>query len=64
MNLATPGQMSSAVRAMGAGVIDDVVIEAARMLRERKIDELPVVDADGRPVGMVDVQDILDVGLA
>ena len=33
VNLATPGQMSSAVRAMGAGVIDDVVVEAARMLR-------------------------------
>lgn len=38
--------------------------EAARILREKKIDELPVVDGDGRVVGMVDVQDILDVGLA
>jgi arabinose-5-phosphate isomerase len=38
--------------------------EAARVLRERKIDELPVVDEQGRPVGMVDVQDILAVGLA
>lgn len=33
VNLATPEQMSSAVRAMGAGFTDDIVGEAARMLR-------------------------------
>ena len=33
VNLATPEQISSAVRAMGAGFIDDIVCEAARMLR-------------------------------
>jgi len=33
VNLATPGQMSSAVRAMGAGFVDDIVCETARMLR-------------------------------
>jgi EAL domain-containing protein (putative c-di-GMP-specific phosphodiesterase class I)/GGDEF domain-containing protein len=33
VNLATPEQFSSAVRAMGAGFIDDIVCEAARMLR-------------------------------
>jgi EAL domain-containing protein (putative c-di-GMP-specific phosphodiesterase class I)/GGDEF domain-containing protein len=33
VNLATPEQMSSAVRAMGAGFVDDIVCEAARMLR-------------------------------
>jgi EAL domain-containing protein (putative c-di-GMP-specific phosphodiesterase class I)/GGDEF domain-containing protein len=33
VNLATPGQMSSAVRAMGARFFDDLVCEAARMLR-------------------------------
>ena len=33
VNLATPEQISSAVRAMGAGFIDDIVREAARMLR-------------------------------
>ncbi|MET0983144.1 MAG: GGDEF and EAL domain-containing protein [Telluria sp.] len=33
VNLATPGQMSSAVRGMGAGFIDGIVCEAARMLR-------------------------------
>lgn len=36
--------------------------EALRILREKKIDELPVVDAAGTPVGMLDVQDLLDVG--
>ena len=33
VNLASPGQMSSAVRALGSGVMDDIVCEAARMLR-------------------------------
>jgi arabinose-5-phosphate isomerase len=38
--------------------------EASRILREKKIDELPVVAEDGRLVGMIDVQDILAIGLA
>ncbi|MFC5480507.1 putative bifunctional diguanylate cyclase/phosphodiesterase [Massilia suwonensis] len=33
VSLATPEQISSAVRAMGAGFMDDIVCEAARMLR-------------------------------
>ncbi|THC40969.1 bifunctional diguanylate cyclase/phosphodiesterase [Massilia sp. Mn16-1_5] len=33
VNLATPGQISSAVCAMGAGFVDDIIREAARMLR-------------------------------
>lgn len=33
--------------------------EAAHLLQQRRIDELPVVDADGRPVGIVDIQDVL-----
>jgi arabinose-5-phosphate isomerase len=41
-----------------------LVSEAARILREKKIDELPVLDGTGRPVGMIDVQDILKVELA
>jgi len=35
--------------------------EAARILKEFRIDELPVVDDAGRLVGMVDVQDLLEV---
>ncbi|MHC4357749.1 MAG: CBS domain-containing protein, partial [Planctomycetota bacterium] len=33
-----------------------------RILRENKIDQIPVVDDRGVPVGIVDVQDLLDVG--
>ncbi|MEE9584208.1 MAG: KpsF/GutQ family sugar-phosphate isomerase [Candidatus Brocadiales bacterium] len=33
-----------------------------RVLRDYKIDQLPVVDDGGVPVGIVDVQDLLDVG--
>lgn len=37
--------------------------EAFDILREKKIDELPVVDAKSRPVGLLDVQDLLKAGL-
>ena len=33
--------------------------EAVELLRGRKISELPVVDADGRPVGMLDITDLI-----
>lgn len=36
-----------------------LVVEAARILRENKIDQVPVVDADSRVVGLLDVQDLL-----
>ncbi|MBI4550354.1 MAG: KpsF/GutQ family sugar-phosphate isomerase [Candidatus Omnitrophica bacterium] len=36
--------------------------EALRLLRERKIDELPVVDDKGKLVGLLDVQDLLKAG--
>ena len=41
---------------------DRLADEAVRVLREKKIDELPVVNDKGEPVGMLDVQDLLDVG--
>jgi arabinose-5-phosphate isomerase len=37
--------------------------EALKILHEKKIDELPVVNEKGEPVGMLDVQDLLDVGI-
>lgn len=37
--------------------------EAMRLLREKKIDELPVVDGLGRPAGLLDIQDLLKAGL-
>jgi arabinose-5-phosphate isomerase len=38
---------------------DDLAQTGAEMLRNTQIDQLPVVDADGRPVGLLDVQDLL-----
>ena len=37
--------------------------EAMRILQEKRIDEMPVVDKNRRPVGLLDVQDLLKVGL-
>ena len=37
--------------------------EAFEILRDKHIDEIPVVDEKGRPVGLLDVQDILKAGL-
>jgi arabinose-5-phosphate isomerase len=42
---------------------DRLAAEAFDILREKKIDEIPVVDARGKPLGILDVQDILDAGL-
>jgi arabinose-5-phosphate isomerase len=42
---------------------DRLAAEALRMLREHKIDELVVVDGQRRPVGLLDVQDLLKAGL-
>ena len=35
-----------------------LVRDAVRIVREKRFDEIPVVDADGRPVGLIDVQDL------
>jgi arabinose-5-phosphate isomerase len=37
--------------------------EALGVLQTKKIDEVPVVDNQGRPVGLLDVQDLLKAGL-
>lgn len=39
---------------------DALASDAFRLLRERRIDQVPVVDGDRIPVGLVDVQDLLD----
>lgn len=41
---------------------DRLAAEALHLLRERRIDELPVVDDRGRAVGLLDVQDLLKAG--
>ncbi|TMA29090.1 MAG: KpsF/GutQ family sugar-phosphate isomerase [Deltaproteobacteria bacterium] len=38
---------------------DDLAQTAAEMLRSSQVDQLPVVDSEGRPVGLLDVQDLL-----
>lgn len=42
---------------------EELVMTAIAQMREVHVDQLPVVDADGRPVGLLDVQDILDARL-
>lgn len=40
---------------------EQLVEEAQRLLLENRIDQVPVLDEDGRPIGLVDVQDLLDI---
>jgi arabinose-5-phosphate isomerase len=40
-----------------------LVRDAVRMVREFRLDEVPVVDSDGRPVGVLDVQDLVAMRL-
>lgn len=40
-----------------------LAVEAMRILQEKKIDEMPVVDKNRRPIGLLDVQDLLKAGL-
>lgn len=39
--------------------VDDLVRDAVRLVRERRLDEIPVLDHEGKPVGLVDVQDLI-----
>ncbi len=40
---------------------EDLAAEAYRIMRDSRIDNLPVVDENGVPVGIIDVQDWLDI---
>ena len=42
---------------------DKLAVEAFAILQSKKIDELPVVDAKGHAVGLLDIQDLLKAGL-
>jgi arabinose-5-phosphate isomerase len=42
---------------------DRLAAEAFDILRSKRIDEIPVVDSKKRPIGLVDVQDLLKAGL-
>jgi len=41
----------------------DLAVDAHRLLRENRIDNAPVIDADRRPIGLIDVQDLIEVGI-
>lgn len=41
---------------------DAIVSEAVKLLKEKRIDEMPVVGPDGKLKGMLDVQDLLEIG--
>ena len=40
---------------------DTLAAEAMAIFHKYRIDELPVVDEDNRPVGLIDVQDIVAI---
>ena len=42
---------------------DEPAIEALRLMREYKIGDMPVVDADRRIQGMLSLKDMLDLGM-
>lgn len=42
---------------------EQLVEEAMRRMKEHRVDQIAVIDAEGRPVGLLDVQDLLDVRL-
>ena len=42
---------------------DALVRDAVRMIREQRQDEIPVIDGDGRPIGLLDVQDLVAMKL-
>jgi arabinose-5-phosphate isomerase len=35
------------------------MVDAIALMRERKISELPVIDDDGRPIGLLDITDLI-----
>ncbi|MBK7642673.1 MAG: KpsF/GutQ family sugar-phosphate isomerase [Planctomycetes bacterium] len=40
---------------------DELVEEATRRMKEHRVDQIAVIDAERRPIGLLDVQDLLDV---
>ncbi len=60
-----PQRRIKEVMTKGPAVIyqEMLAAEAMRILQEKRIDELPVVDKNKRPVGLLDVQDLLKAGL-
>jgi len=42
---------------------DDLASEALKILERKKIDEVPVVDKNYHPAGMLDIQDLIAAGI-
>ena len=42
---------------------EQLATEAGRIMKEKKVDELPVINHDHEPVGMLDIQDLLEARL-
>jgi len=43
--------------------VGHLAVEALRLLEAHRIDEIPIVDAQYRPAGLLDIQDLLKAGL-
>ncbi len=43
--------------------VGKMAVEALSILQQKRIDEIPVVDKDQKPIGLLDVQDLLRAGL-
>lgn len=57
--------VASVATVPGLRIRDDELVQSAlRLCAQRKINELPVIDGDQRPLGIVDVQDLADRGFA
>lgn len=39
--------------------VDALVRDAVQLVQEKRLDEIPVVDREGKPVGLVDIQDLI-----
>jgi CBS domain-containing protein len=42
---------------------DSPALEAAGVLSGRRIDEAPVLNGSGEPIGLLDIQDLLALGI-
>ncbi len=42
---------------------ETLAAEALRLLSDRKVDEIPVISPRGRPLGLLDIQDLLNAGI-
>ena len=44
-------------------LVGHLAVEALKLMRAYRIDEIPIVDSRGRPAGLLDIQDLLKAGL-